>query len=287
MNRVAWLFVLTLTVILLSTAAYFFLIGKIGPVANRVAYESADAISLGGKFIEVPIAIDGERKESSAKERYAYNVHFPVVALMSHTDLANEANAVISTFVDDIILDFKTNIIEMYSPLVPSDFSSGLSMRWSADLLSPTIISVRFDYSEYISGSAHPNSRTKILNYDFEKHLILHTEDLFASSTEALPFLSRFTRDELTKQSPNISKDELETMLIPGTEPTSENFANVAIDADGLIVIFNPIQVAPYARGSQDVHVPLSTHGLHLSPAIKDAMHLGKTNIVEATPEAE
>lgn len=287
MNRVAWLIVLTLSVILLSTAAYFFLIGKIGNTTNRAVYESADAISLGDKFIEVPIAIDGERKETNPKERYAYNVHFPVVALMSHKDLANEANAVISTFVDDVILNFKTHIIELYSPLVPSDFSSDLSMRWGVELLSPTVISMRFDYSEYIAGSAHPNSQIKILNYDLEKRLILHTGDLFASSTEALPFLSQFTRDELIKRSVGISKVELETMLVPGTAPTVENFANVAIDTMGLIVIFNPVQVAPYARGTQEVRIPLSTPGLHLSSIIEDAIQLGNTNIVEATPEAQ
>ena len=51
----------------------------------------------------------------------------------------------------------------------------------------------------------------------------------------------------------NISPEEWNTQVIPGTEPTTENFKEVAITKEGLLVIFNPYQIAPYAEGTQDI----------------------------------
>ncbi|OGZ06125.1 MAG: hypothetical protein A2845_01775 [Candidatus Lloydbacteria bacterium RIFCSPHIGHO2_01_FULL_49_22] len=279
-------FAFFILIILLLLGAYLMVPDK-KFIALRGENDAGVAIPPSEKFIEVPLASDTEQKESNSKERYAYNVHFPKIALMDHPELANEVNAVLFTFADQVIRDFRTHIVEMYSPEVPSSFSSDLTMRWSPQLLSPTIISIRFDRSEYIAGSAHPNSQSTIINYDIEERTKLATSDLFASSTEAFPFLSSFTRDELTRRFVDVPTSEYADMLLPGTAPTNENFANVAIVSDGLIVIFNPYQVAPYARGSQEVHIPLSSLGDRLKPRMEEAMRLANMNFIEATPEPE
>jgi hypothetical protein len=76
-------------------------------------------------------------------------------------------------------------------------------------------------------------------------------------------------------------------LIISGTEPTRENFQHISLTQEGLTVNFNPYQIAPYARGNQQVHIPLPHLENILSPRILEAITLAKTNLVEATPETE
>ena len=245
---------------------------------------TVDSSLLANKFIEVPALRDNEEKVSNPKERFAYNVHYPSIALVGNPNLAKEANTVIKTFVNDQLTAFRENVADLNREITPRDSVSDFTMRWSTTLISPTIVSVRFDSSEYIAGAAHPNSRTSILMYDIERRTILSTVDLFASSTLALPYLSTYTHTKLTQTTTEVNPEEDELVTL-GTAPTTENFLNVAITPLGLVVIFNPYQVAPYARGIQEVRIPLSELSLLLAPRINEAIGLASTNIREATPE--
>ena len=246
---------------------------------------TSDSSLLATKFIEVPAIKDNEEKVSNPKNRFAYNVHYPSIGLIGHPNLAKEANTVIKTYVNDQISAFRENVADLNMDNAPRDFVSDFTMRWSTTLISPTIVSFRFDSSEYIAGSAHPNSRTSILIYDIERRTILSTSDIFASSTLALPFLSTYARTKLTNTSTEVTPEE-EELIVMGTAPTAENFASVAITPLGLVVIFNPYQVAPYARGIQEVRIPYSELTQLTAKRINTAVGLASTNIREATPEA-
>jgi len=234
-------------------------------------------------FDEVPVVTDEKLSFSDPTKHYGYEVHFPRIALVGHPELAKGANDVIAGFVRDAIEGFTKDVDEMYSPNVPVDFASDYSMRWSALLLSPTIISIRFDYSEYIAGSAHPNSQSRILNYNIEKFLLLQTTDLFASSTEALPFLSSYSREKLKDLIKDEPKGIFNEQAIPGTEPTHENFQEVGITKNGLLVIFNPYQVAPYSRGTIQLEIKSDELTDRIAPEVLNAMRMAETNISEAT----
>ncbi len=239
---------------------------------------------LANKFIEVPAIKDNEEKVSNPREHFAYNVHYPSIALIGHPNLAKQANTVIKTYVNDQVSAFRENVADLNIKNAPRDFLSDFTMRWSTTLISPTIVSFRFDSSEYIAGSAHPNSRTSILIYDIEHRTILSTTDIFASSTLALPFLSTYAHVKLTDTSAEVTP-EVEELIAMGTAPTAENFASVAVTPDGLVVIFNPYQVAPYARGIQEVRIPYSELTQLIAERINTAVELSSTNIREATPE--
>ena len=284
-SNVVWALAFGVTLLVLLTGVFLLFRTQFGKTPHVIETDQSEASFLADKFIEVPLVTDSERQETNPGNRYAYNVHFPTIAIMSHPDLAKEANAVVTTFVEDIIVNFTKNISEPFDNTALAGLTSDLSMRFTAQLVSPTIISIRFDISEYYAGAAHPNSRIRELNYDMEEHRILATSDLFASSTDALPFLSDFTRTQL-EHAPNASFDESRhELLLLGTEPTIENFANIALNESGLVVFFNPYQIAPYARGSQTVPIPLEALNQLLIPRIEEAIRLGKANITEATPE--
>ena len=275
----------TLLVIIGLGTAFYWIKARPERVGFVVQSESSRDKTAREKFQEVPILTDDTLAKNDAVEHLSYEVHFPRVLLASDTSLAKEANAVIRAFVNDQIDDFKKNAADGSAADKSKDASSEFSMRWSSEMLSPTILSLRFDYSEYIEGAAHPNTASRILNYDLKRHLLLPTGALFASSTQALPFLSSYSRKALHTILAGISSDEFASQVIPGTEPISDNFEAVALTKAGLLIIFNPYQVAPYARGAVQVEVPLADVVELISPEARDAMRMASDNIVEATEE--
>ncbi len=254
-------------------------------VAENTAHISAALVSPDA-LVEVPVLTEERRQPSDPSRRYSVDITYPRVALVQHPELAKEANAVIDAFVQDAINVFIGNVNDITPPTETNALESDYTMRDHALLLSPTVISLRFDHSEYIAGAAHPDNQTRILNYDIERHLLLATSDLFASSTAALPFLSEYTRNYFKRAIPDSNKDDkYQHMVIPGTAPTHENFEEVAITKNGLLVIFDPYQVAPYARGTIEVPIPESDLAGMLSPSVERAIKLATTNITEATLE--
>lgn len=253
--------------------------------SNSVVREPTSTTFDSGELVEVPVLSDATIKSTDPVLHYSVDVRYPKLALVGHPDLAKDANAVIQAFVQDAIEDFKTNINEANTSSLPKDIESDYTMRYTALLLSPTIISFRFDYSEYTAGAAHPNNQARVLNYDLKRHLLLSTADLFASTTAALPFLSTYTRVVLKDIMAGEAKEIFDQQTMTGTSPKYENFQEVALTKKGLLVIFNPYQVAPYARGTILVPIPVSdTRGI-LADASDEAIRLASSNIVEATPE--
>ena len=276
----------TLLVIIGLGAAFYWIKARPERVDFVAQSESSRDKTTREKFQEVPILTDDTLAKNDTIEHLSYEVHFPRVLLASDTSLAKEANAVISSFVNDQIDEFKKNVADNSATDTPKDASSEFSMSWRSEMLSPTILSLRFDYSEYIEGAAHPNTASRVLNYDLKRHFLLPTTALFASSTQALPFLSAYVRNNQQKYlSDSGEATEYREMFVPGTEPTHDNFEEVALTKTGLLIIFNPYQVAPYARGVVQVEVPLADTADLISPDVRDAMRMASDNIVEATPE--
>lgn len=190
---------------------------------------------------------------SGTTTRITIDVSYPKVIMNGNAQVAEKANAAIGAWVDGIVNDFKQEENGTDMDGIPENFQSSLTMDWDPMLISPQMLSIKFNYSAYSAGAAHPNSMSRVFNYDLVKGKKLETTDLFSAKEEALPLLSTLSRIALKKELNDVSKEEWDTQVIPGTEPTEENFREVALTKDGLLVIFNPYQVAPYARGTQDV----------------------------------
>lgn len=290
--RDKWI-LLSLGIIVTGVSGVFFMlhVNKTRPSTPREPLAEATAnLPVSDTLVEVPVVTDGDDVLTEQETHLTMNIKYPKVALVQHPVFAKEANDVIAAFVADMKSDFRKNVSEIVPGDTSKDFTSDLTMRFTPLLLSPTIISIRFDASEYIAGAAHPNNHVRILNYDFAKHLLLSPTDLFASSTQALPFLSTYTRNALRTLFTDMSEEELNLQMLPGTEPTHENFQEIGITKAGLTVLFNPYQVAAYARGVPEVRIPLTDMSPPfqaqelISPDITEAIRMAKDNIVEAEP---
>lgn len=282
-------------IILLGLVCTFFFVNTRGRSESSKAPDviSSSEGEIPNEFSEIPVLTNKNTKISKPEGRYTLDIDYPELAISSHPNYAKEANAVIDSFVKDVSSKFITSVEGANTSSMPESLSSDLTMRWKALLVSPSIISLRFDSSAYVSGTAHPDNRTRILNYDFEKHLLLSPSNFFSSSTIALPFLSSTTRSILKAQLGDESTDIFNAQTVPGTEPKYENFQEIGITKKGLLVIFNPYQVAAYARGTIEVPIdlPLLTDPESgtslLIPEISNAITLSTTNIQEAKEETQ
>lgn len=234
-------------------------------------------------FTEIPLVTKKVITASDPTHHYTINVTYPEVSLATHEALAAAANDVIEKYVNDIVADFKSSATGEDITPDPND-ASDLTVEFTSELLAPTLISIRFDESAYMQGAAHPNNQARVLNYNIANKTVISTAGLFASSTQALPFLSDYTKVALRKQFTSEGNEEYSGDLSSGTEPTAENFRAVAITKTGLLVIFNPYQVASYARGAPEVTIPYTDLDDVINPEIVDAIKAAKENIVEATP---
>lgn len=112
---------------------------------------------------------------------------------------------------------------------------------------SSGLLSLTLDYSQYVSGAAHPFSTTGSINYDFTQNKVLALVDLFQPNSQYLERISELVRQELTSREMLFYEE--------GISPDEKNFQTWVLSKEGLLFIFDPYQVAPYAAGPQQVLV--------------------------------
>lgn len=132
---------------------------------------------------------------------------------------------------------------------------------------------------EVYSGGAHGNPVIASFVLHRAGDRVVTMADLFADAEEGERALGDYARRELVaRRAAARPLDNAELRwLRDGTAPRPENYAVFAIDGDGarpargLVLIFPPYQVAPYADGAVEVAVPASVFRELLRPAFRGA----------------
>jgi hypothetical protein len=89
---------------------------------------------------------------------------------------------------------------------------------------------------------------------------------MFKDTVSGLNKLSEYCYNDLKKQSDSSDFGFDEDWVKEGTKPTSEYFANILVEKNGLLVKFNGYQVASYAAGPKEVKIPYSELKKVLNP---------------------
>lgn len=143
------------------------------------------------------------------------------------------------------------------------------------------------------TGGAHPAPVDAAIVYDMHARRTLPLDDLFAQPDAARKAIAEYARAELMRkmlaQAPKPDegspqaiaqwKANAQRMVVEGTAPTSQNFANFIVRAGaqpgdpspGLMLIFPPYQVAAYVYGTQTVDVPARVFAVDLKPQYRNA----------------
>lgn len=129
------------------------------------------------------------------------------------------------------------------------------------------------------SGGAHGNPLIASFVLHRTSGRVVTMADLFVDAEDGERALGEYARRELvTRRSATRPLDDGEQRwLKDGTAPRAENYAVFTIDGDGarpargIVLIFPPYQVAPYADGVIEVAVPAAEFGKLLKPAFRGA----------------
>lgn len=164
---------------------------------------------------------------------------------------------------DERLIRFNTDVEEIVTGLensfridalaIPNDPNFGtnqsmLEVQYYVTYFDQGVISIYFDISYYISGAAHPNGYSLVLNYDLVEGVQLNLADLFLTDSDFLQSLSDFCTTTLS------TEGRLE--FPAGALPDEMNYKSWNITPTGLRITFDPYQVGPYAMGFQVVDVP-------------------------------
>ncbi len=219
-----------------------------------------DALEAKRVLTEIPILTDrkvNEKKEGT--ELYVIDIVHPNIVLATTPDIARQANDVIESFIRRTKDEFMESVRETNKNAeLPKGIFSTVTVRYQPTLVTPNIITIRFDIASYMRGAAHPNNESRILTYHLAEKALLEAHDLFMPGKDYLDRLSTRARNELRAKFRTPVGKELDTDAIVGTQPSNDNFSVLALRHDGLQVIFNPYQVGAYALGTIEFTIPYS-----------------------------
>ncbi len=190
-------------------------------------------------------AVSGEEADPLG----TYSIKTQTPALVGSDDpRVNNFNAEMVALVEKAVGDFKQNVANL--PPSPSSTVSTLDVHFNQ--LSPpgNIISLKFDMQSFYTGAAHPGDTSLTANYDLQAGQDVDLADLFQPDADYLGVISKYCVDQLKTRDISFQDFEL------GATPTTDNYRNWNITADGLLITFDEYQVAPYAAGPQIVVIP-------------------------------
>src|SRR5262249_42944716 len=143
------------------------------------------------------------------------------------------------------------------------ELGSYMEINYTLTAASPNAISILFGVSNYYAGAAHPNYYTFVLNYDLNKGQVLALADLFKPDSNYLKFISDFSLKSLKKG--GVGGEG----FLEGAAAKLENYKSWSLLPQGLLITFDPYQVASYAEGPQEVFIPSSALKQILKPESK------------------
>ena len=177
---------------------------------------------------------------------------YTISAQIPYLQGSDEARVLLfNQLVDDLlhgdIDNFRTSVL-LDAPNPPFGMGSNYELQYT--LLSPAgdILSIKFDIYIYFDGAAHPNSYSLTFNYDLAAGQQLDLHQLFIAGADYLGPIATYCKAQLALR--DIAYFE------GGANPILENYRNWNITTDGLLISFDPYQVASYAAGPQTVLIP-------------------------------
>lgn len=130
-----------------------------------------------------------------------------------------------------------------------SSFDADGSVLWA----DPPILSMVLNVSVYYAGAAHPGHYAITVVWDAERGRALTTDDLFRAGANWPEVVSELAIPALAA---DLGEMADAGWIAEGAGPDPANFTRWALVEEGLIVLFDPYQVAPYAAGPQAVTIP-------------------------------
>jgi len=188
-------------------------------------------------------------EENSVQPPYRITAQIPL--LQSVQGDLQESHLHFNQLVKDLLItdvdSFRANL-EQFAPDPPMTAGSFYDLKYSLESPPGEVLSLKFTIDTYFDGAAHPGSYSLTFTYDLATGQPVSLENLFLPGADYLAVIASFCKGQLSSR--DIAYFE------EGADPTVENYRNWNISEAGLLISFDPYQVAAYAAGPQTVLIP-------------------------------
>ncbi len=180
--------------------------------------------------------------EINEKYKYKIKINKPITEFKN---VNNQIDKTISKIIREFIDSSKRRVqLNMYYTL----YITYKSYKYN------TFTTYVFSISEF-TGGAHPNNYMKSIRFN-NKGEIITIKNLIEQNSNILNTLSKISRKLLFEKLSSNDNDVNLQMILDGTKHVKENFENFIFSDEGLIILFDYYQVAPYYLGVQKVLIP-------------------------------
>ncbi len=191
-------------------------------------------------------------KEKQAEKRSEIFATYPEI---SGVDSAEKFNSVIKNRVNGLIDAYKKQLAD-YSvedvKNLPAEVGLEQQIGYDVIMANNDFVSLLLSDYAYLGG-AHGMTTYSPVNYDLKNNRELQLADIFEPNSGYLKMLSEYSIADLKKRVGEMSDDE---WIGKGASADKDNFSNWNLTKKGLLITFEPYQVAAYAAGPQTVIIP-------------------------------
>jgi len=170
-------------------------------------------------------------------------------------------NQIVKSRVAKELAAFKKQMLSLSAAdlkMLPTSMNNYIEIGYNIEYADNDLISVSFLEGTF-TGGAHPNYSYFTITYDLRNGKELKLSDLFKPGARYLEAVSAYaTRDLQSRKMPDSDENMglAQDTWAEGATAKAENYQSWNLTKKGLMFIFDPYQVGPYAAGSQTVIVP-------------------------------
>ncbi len=205
---------------------------------NKVIFTEINITTPQNKIVEINIP------EATGDKTTAENINTSILTAVNSNlqieDLEDNKNLATKELIDRFNKDYEAFKAEFPESAIEWDAQiDGEVMYHSAGVLSVAITSYQN------TGGAHGILSITFLNFDVDTGTVLTDENLFAD----MPAFKKIAEQYFNKE----IADKKETYFEP------DNFtlpANIGFDDEGIFLLYNAYEIAPYSTGITEVHIP-------------------------------
>lgn len=216
------------------------------------AYEQMVSFTNGTRIV------DRQFSESVKAKRLELSAEYPEL-----TGGANAAgfNQLVKSRVTKELADFRKQMVDLSAEdlkMLPQGVNNYMEIGYSVEYADNDLISVSFLQSNF-TGGAHPNYNYFTITYDLKTGKELKLPELFKPGAKYLEAVSAYAIKDLQSRKIPDSGENMglaQDLFAEGATAKAENYQSWNITKKGLMFIFDPYQVGPFAAGSHTVIVP-------------------------------
>lgn len=185
---------------------------------------------------------------------YRIDAEYPRIEGLPNKEIEGRVNDELKAYVEKSAAEFHSGLAETRFTAEEKAMQSKLQIRHRIGYMNAHLFSVALETYWDAVGAAHPSADTVTYTYDLRSGRKLALKDLFLPNAEYLQTISEHAIADLEK---TLGTEEgIREQIREGAGPVARNYEYFLVAPEGLVIIFNPYQVAPGAGGTQRVVIP-------------------------------